>query len=246
MPTLKLIKTPYGNIRITRSSDGDVSYYQNGCYHSQADRNGVSACAYIHVIYELVLQSCARDVLIIGCAGGTLATMLQRMKCRITVVDINDMAFTIARDYFKLPTNVRCITKDGIAYLRTTQNTYDAIVIDVFGSRNTVPASFTTPAFFKLVKQTLSASGIMVMNFITKDNRDKRAEKVARHAQLSDMSIRLFDWPGQSDRNTLILGGGPAKLTIPSGREPEDVEDDMQGLVCRTLKNKVNSKQGKS
>jgi len=235
MPILKQIKTPFGTIRITRYADGRLAYYQNGCFHSQADKNGVSVCAYIHVIYELVLQSMAQNVLIIGCAGGTLATMLRRMKCKVTVVDINDAAFTIARDYFKLPKDVRCVTQDGITYLRAVQKPYDAVVIDVFGSDNTVPPCFTTTSLFKLVKQALSPSGIMVMNVMTKNNRDKRAEKVARNAEAAGMPIRLFDWPGETDRNTLILGGGPATFNIPSGREPEDVEDDMKGLVCRPL-----------
>jgi spermidine synthase len=239
MPTLKQIKTPFGTIRIARTSDGGLTYYQNGCFHSQADKNGVSVCVYIHVVYELVLQSMAHNVLIIGCGGGTLATMLQRMKCKVTVVDINEAAFTIARDYFKLPKEVHCVTQDGIAYLQTLQKQYDAVVVDVFGFDNTVPPCFTDIPFFRSVKQALSPSGIMVMNFITKDDRDKRAEKVARNAHAAGMPIRLFDWPGETDRNTLILGGGPAQFDIPSGREPEDMEEDMQGLVCRRLKKKL-------
>jgi spermidine synthase len=236
MPLFKQIKTSFGTIRITRSADGSLSYYQNGCFHSQADKNGVSVCAYIHVIYELVLQSLAQNVLIIGCGGGSLATMLRRMRCKVTVVDNNDAAFMIARDYFKLPKDVSCVTQDGVVYLRTVQKRFDAVIVDVFGSNNAVPARFTHKMFFQSVKKVLSSSGIMVMNVITQDDDDKRVEKTARNAQAAGMSIRLFDWPGETDRNTLILGGGPTKFTIPSGREPEEVEEDMEGLICRSLK----------
>jgi spermidine synthase len=235
MPLLRQIKTDFGTIRIIRSGDGSTTYYQNGCFHSQADKNGVSRCAYIHVIYELVLQSFARKVLIIGCGGGTLATMLRRMKCDVTVVDINGTAFDVARDYFKLPKSVRCVTSDGVAYLQRTETKYDAIVIDVFATSNIVPPCFTTTEFFKSVKKALSAKGIMVMNVITRDNRDKRAAKIADHAKDAGFDIRLYDWPGEQDRNTLVLGGGQPGYSIPSGREPEEVEEDMEGLICRRL-----------
>jgi spermidine synthase len=236
MPVLKKIKTPFGSIRITRYADGSLTYYQNGSFHSQADENGVSTCAYIHVIYELVLQSMARNVLIIGCGGGTLATMLRRMRCKITIVDINDAAFKIARDYFKLPKDVRCVTQDGVAFLKEAHKRYDAIVIDVFGANNTVPDCFTAKSLFQSVIKALAPSGIMVMNVMAKNDRDKQPEKIARNAQAAGMRIRLFDWPGETDRNTLILGNGPAKFDIPSGREPEDVEEDMEGLICRPLR----------
>ena len=239
MNLVKQIKTAFGNIRVTKASDGSVTYYQNGCFHSQADKNGVSVCAYIHVIYELILQSMAHNVLIIGCGGGTLATMLRRMKAKVTVVDINGAAFKIARSYFKLQKDVRCVTQDGIAYLSTTHKRYDAVVVDVFDSDNKVPSCFTTISLFQSVRQVLSPSGIMVMNVISKNNLDKRARKIARNAQAAGMAIRLFDWPGEINRNTLILGGGPSKFNIPSGREPEDIEDDMEGLVCRSLSNPI-------
>lgn len=236
MTLIKQIKTPYGNVKITKSADGRVSYYQNGCFHSQADSDGVSVCAYIHVIYELALQSMAQNVLIIGCAGGTLATMLRRMSCRVTVVDINAAAFAIARDYFKLPDDVQCIAQDGVTYLRRAKKLYDAVIIDVFDANNTVPRCFTTTSLFTAARQALSPSGIMVMNWITKNDQDKRIEKVARNALAAGLPIRIFDWPGQTDRNTILLGGGPSKLTIPSGREPEDVEDDFEGMTCRPFK----------
>ena len=236
MPVLKQVKTPYGTIRVTRSVDGSLSYYQNGCFHSQADKNGVSICVYIHVIYELVLQSKARNILIVGCGGGTLATMLRRMRSKVTVVDINEASFAIARAYFKLPKDVTCVTQDGVAYIKSVREPYDAIVIDVFGSNNMVPECFTTQSLFETVSRALSPSGIMVMNVITKDDNDMTAREIAYNAQAAGMSIRLFDWPRESDRNTLILAGGPIEFTIPSGREPEEVEGDMDGLVCMSLK----------
>jgi len=235
MPLLRKIKTAFGNIHITRDGDGSVTYAQNGCYHSQIDKDGVSRCAYIHIMHELALQSGARDVLIIGCGGGSLATMLRRKKCKVTMVDINGVAFDIARDYFKLPRDVKCVTGDGVAYLKRTPHRYDAIIIDVFDMNNKVPDCFTAKALFRLVKKSLTQDGIMVMNVITKNNRDKRADKIADNVKAAGLPVRLYDWPGEDMRNTLIMGGGKPSYTIPSGREPEEIEEDLEGLVCRRL-----------
>jgi hypothetical protein len=130
------------------------------------------------------------------------------------------------------------VTQDGVAYLRSVENRYDAIVVDVFGSNNTVPRCFTTQGLLRSVQRALSPSGIFVMNVITRDDRDKRAETIARRAQSVGMSVRLFDWLGEDNRNTLIAAGGAHHITLPSGREPEDVEEDMDGLTCRRLEKK--------
>jgi len=231
---LKRIPTDYGTISITRSAhDGSMAYYQNGCFHSQATRQGISICAYVHVIHELIRQARARRILIIGCAGGTLATMLRRLHCHVTVVDINPMAFVIARRYFRLPEAVRCVRRDGIGYLRLTRKTYDAVVIDVFGSDNTVPRPFTTDAFFRRVGAVLSSSGLIIMNVITADDTDKRADTIARQAESTGMPITLFDWPRHKDRNTVIVGGDIRRAAIPSGHEPAWMRADFKGLVRR-------------
>jgi len=86
---LKQFETDYGIIRVTRERDGTLAYFQDGSFHSQATSKGVSVCAYVHVIHEIIRQRHARNILIIGCAGGTLATMLSRGHCKVTVVDIN-------------------------------------------------------------------------------------------------------------------------------------------------------------
>ena len=75
------------------------------------------------------------------------------------------------------------------------------------------------------------------MNIMTKNDQDTCAVNAARNAHTADMPIRLFDWLGKTHRNTLILGGGADHFTIPSGREPEEVETDMIGLTCRPLNN---------
>ena len=54
-------------------------------------------------MYFFLMQAGVRDVLMIGCGGGTLATMLARSHVAVTVVDLHKLSFEIARKYFHLP-----------------------------------------------------------------------------------------------------------------------------------------------
>lgn len=241
MAILKQIKTPFGKIRITRDRDGTLAYFQNGCFHSQANANGVSICAYVHVLYQIIIQKQWRSktpkrVLMIGCAGGTLATMLVRAGCEVTVVDINPAAFDIARDYFRMPAQVTCIGQNGLTYIRTTTQRYHAVVVDVFSSENAVPRGFATQGFFSAAKSVLIRGGILMQNIMIKNAQDKRADKFARAMHMAGMQVRLWCWPKEQNHNALVVGGAVRGIMIPSGREPSFIKQDLKGLVCKTLK----------
>ncbi|MDX1921748.1 MAG: fused MFS/spermidine synthase [Alphaproteobacteria bacterium] len=240
MALLKQFKTPFGIIRISRSKDGTLSYYQSGCFHSQSTPRGISVCAYVHVMQQIILQTrvqlkAPKRVLIIGCGGGTLATMLMRRGCKVTVVDINPVAFTIARDYFYMPAEVMCVAENGLTYIRTTRQRFDAVVVDVFDSMNNVPTGFRAKKFFAAAKAVLSSGGVFIMNVITKNDADKCAKRISTNAAIADMDISIYDWPGHKDRNTLIVGGSLNGIAVPDGSEPSYVKADMKGLVCKQV-----------
>ena len=97
---------------------GSVSYWQEEYHQSASDARGVSTADYIHAMYSFLRQARARDVLMIGCGGGTLATMLHRSGVKVTVVDLHKLSFEIARRYFHMPEEIVCRVADGIAYLK--------------------------------------------------------------------------------------------------------------------------------
>ncbi|HYJ35958.1 MAG TPA: hypothetical protein VEV64_07370, partial [Rhizomicrobium sp.] len=102
MSTSRIIPAP-GHYIIRDDTSGKVSYWQGEYHQSAADRNGVSTADYIHAMYFFLMQAGARDVLMIGCGGGTLATMLVRSQVQVTVVDLHTFSFDVARKYFQLP-----------------------------------------------------------------------------------------------------------------------------------------------
>src|SRR5271155_278014 len=121
MDLLEDLETEFGNIRIVRyKHDGSHAYYQGFCSHSEANKEGVSTCTYVHTMFGIIRQLDAQRVLMIGCAGGSLATMLHRAGCEVTAVDINPHAFTLAKRYFQMPEEVRCVVGDGRSYMNRT------------------------------------------------------------------------------------------------------------------------------
>lgn len=243
MPLLKQFKTPFGTVRITKARDGTLSYYQNGCFHSQANKRGVSVCAYVHVIHEIIRQKKSRNILIIGCGGGTTATMLSRLGADVTVVDINPAAFTIARDYFQMPARVHCVEKNGLTFVRKTKMRFDAVIFDVFGANNTVPHGFTTKGFFGAAINILRRGGILIMNTMTHNDADKRADVVAMNMQAAGMRVTMVDWPREKDRNTLIIGGSLRRVAIPSGKEPAWMRHDLKGLILRKPQKQIRKRR---
>ena len=65
-----------GHVIVQDNRTGKVSYWQKDYHQSASDSRGISTADYIHAMYFFLRQVKAKDVLMIGCGGGTLATML--------------------------------------------------------------------------------------------------------------------------------------------------------------------------
>ena len=151
----------------------------------------------------------------IGCGGGTLATMLHRSGVAVTVVDLHRLSFDIARDYFHLPAEVPCHVADGIAYLKKHRRRHDAIVLDAFGEGG-MPEKFKTPAFFRLAKSRLKPRGaLFLMNVIVDDDDDSTPDDLVRVLRKQWGKVRLLDTDGWVDRNAVIAAGAVTKLKKP-------------------------------
>ena len=116
-----------GHVIVQVKSTGRVSYWEKVYHQSAADAAGVSTADYIHAMFFFLRQVQSKDVLMIGCGGGTLATMLKREGVKVTVVDLHKLSFDIARNYFHLPADVPCHVSDGVGYLKTHRHRHDAL-----------------------------------------------------------------------------------------------------------------------
>jgi spermidine synthase len=222
------------------NATGEVSYWQGRDHQSHADRDGISLAAYIHVIHGFLAQAGAKKVLMIGAAGGTLATMLHRSGVEATLVDINRRAFAIARDYFYLPDAVTCHVADGVAFLRKHDAIYDAIVLDAFDD-DKIPPPFWTRGFFALAKRRLRRGGLFAVNITVQDDDDDTPDRFCKLMKRAWRDVRLLDTDGYVDRNAVAVAGHvrrlkPPRLKLRPRRKAKQIAKEMRGLGFRRLR----------
>jgi len=208
-------QTRHGEV-VVLMSRSTVAYWQDERHQSEADHAGISLAAYIHAIHHFLRQAESRDVLMIGCGGGTLATMLSADGVKATIVEINPRSFAISRRYFHLPDDVECHVGDGRAFLRASRRRYDAIVLDAYDG-NRLPAAMRTPSFFKLARSRLHAKhGVLFVNVVMKNDRDRHLVSVAVQMRKAFSEVRLLDAEGTIDRNAVAMAGAVGNLTPPT------------------------------
>lgn len=204
----------FGVVRLRfRKRNRTLTYAQKGGNQSTVDSEGVSLDAHIHALYGLTLQQPGKNVLMIGCGGGTLGTMLARAGRRVSIVDIDKTSFTLARRYFGLPRQVACHVDDGLAFLQKAASRYDTLIIDAFVGEK-IPAHLQGPAFFTAAIRCLRKNGIVLVNVCLERKSDLTADKIAAGFRQKGCSVRLLDSPG-AERNTIVLVGNVRRLRRP-------------------------------
>jgi spermidine synthase len=197
------------------NATGGISFWERTDNQSVADGRGISLVDYIHAMYFFLRQAKCRHVLMIGCGGGTLATMLRRAGVKVTIADIDGRNFEIARTYFHMPGDVECHIADGRDFLRRDPRRYDAIVLDAYCD-NAMPKHFLKRAFFELVKSRLRARNVMVLvNLMATGENDRGPDRFARLMRKTWRHVRLLDSKGYDGRNIVAAAGCVRKLKRP-------------------------------
>lgn len=200
------------------NATGSISFWQKDDNHSNADRNGVSTVDYIHAMYGFLRQAKCRHVLMIGCGGGTLATMLRRVGVKVTIADIDSRSFEIAKTYFRLPADVECHVADGERFLKADPRKYDAIVLDAYVD-NEIPPHLRKRRFFNLLKARLTArKSLVLLNLMVSADEDLSPDRMARLMKRTWSGVRLLDAQGRNSvegRNAVAVAGAVRNLKAP-------------------------------
>jgi SAM-dependent methyltransferase len=102
MKILLRFRGKLGDIAIWEDeADGTRFYLEDEIFQSHGSPLGHSQLAYVKIMEAFLCRN--HNVLVLGCGGGNLATMLAERGKKITVVDFNPRSFQIAQDISGCP-----------------------------------------------------------------------------------------------------------------------------------------------
>lgn len=176
------------------------------------DRPDELSLAYTRAMMgALLFAPRARDFLMIGLGGGSLARFIHRRlpRARTTAVEINSQVVIAARTMFGLPKEgprFNTVLGDGSRVVRTLPEAgFDVVLLDAYCGGRQVP-SITRRVFYKRVRNTLRPRGVLVVNCI--------ADQPELRGYLDNL-CRAFDgrvWavPTPPDDNLVVFALGDA------------------------------------
>jgi spermidine synthase len=195
-------KGKLGDIAIWESErTGDRLYREGEFFQSQSSAAGESRLPYVKMMESFLGD--AKNVLLLGCGGGNLATMLARSGKSVTVVDHNPVSFDLAKRFFGMPKKISCIVEDFKEYLAAETRSFDGIAIDVGGPGFCYEEHFD-PATCHSITARLDPGGRAIVNMLVATDFDAAPDLIASDLSEGHLSSWIFDQPGVLNRNVLV------------------------------------------
>ena len=123
---------------------------------------------YVQHIRRILLDDLAlsgAEVLVLGAGGFTLSH--REPLNRYTFVDIDPAIRAIAeKEFLREPAAGEFIATDARRFVARTEKRYDALVVDVFSSRTSIPGHLVTREFWLDTRRALKPGGAMAANLI--------------------------------------------------------------------------------
>jgi spermidine synthase len=211
---------PNGEISILEDpSTGARLYREGGVMQSCVLAGGEAGVMYIRLMAALLADGA--DALLLGCGGGSLATMLHRRGSRVTVVEANPISFQLARTFFWMPNGIECITADVRELVCPRRRTFDAIGIDVGGPCFSYE-DVLAPATIAGVRRALRAGGRIAVNISLEASDDPVPGRIADRLAAEGLEVWAFTEKESSEElNVVILASArreaPAALAEIAG-----------------------------
>lgn len=163
--------SPYGFIFVTEDAEGIRRLHIDTPLGTQSlydpDSPLLSEAYYYNYFAALpAMMEAPQKVLILGHAGGSFTRLFNAYysELEITGVELDPAVTEISRAYMGLDeATVSIVAADARAYLLSTEEVYDLILVDTYHGTS-IPAHLATQEFFELCAQHLSSDGILALN----------------------------------------------------------------------------------
>jgi spermidine synthase len=193
---------PERDIRILQArSDGSRLYFDGAVLYTHVDSEGRNRLDYVTAMEEALVG--ARSVLILGTAGGALASQLCRQGIEVTTVDNVAACFDLARRWFGMPMEVGCVHADALSFLEKTVGRWDAIAVDVFKGAE-IPWTMLGPTVSGLMVKALRPGGRIVWN-VADDSRSLTAFRIAKILRAAGLAVKRVAVLDETAGNTLVI-----------------------------------------
>jgi predicted membrane-bound spermidine synthase len=124
--------------------------------------------AYVQHLRHILLEELGfyeRDILVLGAGGFTLSH--REPSNRYTYVDIDAKVRDLAEQRFlKEPIRGTFVVDDARRFVRSTDQRFDAVVVDAFSSHTSIPSHLVTREFWQDARRTLKPQGVLLINLI--------------------------------------------------------------------------------
>jgi spermidine synthase len=169
---------------------------------------------YLHLV--MAAKPDAKRVLIVGLGGGSLVKRMLRdyPETKIDVVEIDPVVVDVAKRLFELPEDprLRIYTEDGRRFIKSSNDTYDIIVMDAYYA-DALPFHLTTEEFFRQAKARLAPDGVVAYNVISSVEGDRSKLFRSMYRTASDVWRQLWVFPigigedhdRELNRNIIVL-----------------------------------------
>ncbi len=222
---LAIEQSPYGEIRVL-NRENERYLLIDGGIHTMADTATWNSYTHYCGVMDLPKYFFVQPgkMLLLGLGGGSLIKQYHQDGWKVDAVEIDPVVVSMAYRYFGLDKSEgNVIEMDARQYLLTTDNKYDVILLDAFGS-SSIPFHLVTEEVFGLIKNHLADNGIVAVNVESIGWHDKIVSTLAVTLKQRFMNIVALpiEEPPNQFGNIVILA---SDRKLEPWRELERNED---------------------
>jgi spermidine synthase len=212
-------QSAYGEIRVVEN-EGARYLLIDGGVHTMIDAaTGESLLPYVDVldIAKLFYDEPGR-MLLVGLGGGSVVKRFAGDGWRVDAVEIDPAVTRVAYEHFGLEDDEAAVYHmDGRRFLRITEEAFDLVIMDAFGS-SSIPFHLVTRESFALIGSRLAPNGILAMNVEATGWHDILVHSLA--ATMQEVFEHVVVLPMAEPPNTL------GNLVLLASARPLELEQD--------------------